>query len=675
MIVQDVHLSSNFQFNEAGEMGKILWEPNSKQITDANITRFREYVNTNYALNLKSYSDLYEWSVSNISEFWESVWDFTGVIGNRGHEHAIDDITRFPGAEWFKDTKLNFARNLLRFADDRQAITFTNESRGKRAISYEALSRAVVGLGSSLKSSIRAGDRACAYMPNLPETIIAMLATTSIGATWAACGTELGSAAVISRLGQIEPKILFAVDGYRYRGNTFDTLSNVEAILEQVPTIEKVIIFPYLESKPDIKRIPSSVSYDDFVDSNPNPRKTDFEEFSFDHPLYVMFSSGTTGQPKCMVQGAGGVLLNHLKELVLHTDLKRDDKITYIASPSWMMWNWLVSSLAVGATLFLYDGDPNYPDWRTLWRSIEKEQITIFGCSASYINHLKTVGARPRDEFNLTSLREISQTGSTLSEEGFAWIYEEIKKDLHFNSISGGTDINGCFAIGNPTIPVHAGELQSPGLGMKIKSYDQQGNPIYDKEGELVCEAPAPSMPLYFWNDRNNEKYQDTYFKFYTFAGKNVWRHGDYIVFHSDTGGISFRGRSDSVLKPSGVRIGTAEIYSIVEEISGIRDSLAVGQEWNGSQRVVLFVQLQSGVTLTDELKARIKNALREKASPRHVPSLIIETPAIPYTFSNKKVEVAVANIMNGRPVTNKDAIMNPDSLEFYKNVTSEVSV
>lgn len=656
-------------------MGKILWEPSSRQITDANITRFREFVDARYSLNLKSYTDLYEWSVSNISEFWESVWDFTDVVGKRGPAHAIDDITRFPGAEWFRNAKLNFARNLLRYADDRQAIIFNNEVQNHKVISYEALNRAVLELGSSLKSILRAGDRACAYMPNIPNTIIAMLATTSLGAIWAACGTELGSAAVISRLGQIEPKILFTVDGYRYRGKNFDTLDNVETILKQIPTIEKIIVFPYLESKPNIKRIPNSVSYGDFVQNNPSQLKVDFEEFSFDHPLYIMFSSGTTGQPKCMVQSAGGVLINHLKELVLHTDLKRDDKITYIASPSWMMWNWLTSSLAVGASLFIYDGDPNYPDWRTLWRSIEKEQISIFGCSASYINHLKTVGAIPREEFDLTSLREISQTGSTLSEEGFAWIYTEIKKDLHFNSISGGTDINGCFAIGNPTIPVHSGELQSAGLGMKIKSYDEHGNPVYDKEGELVCEAPTPSMPLYFWKDSSNDKYLDTYFKFYAFAGKNVWRHGDYVVFHSDTGGISFRGRSDSVLKPSGVRIGTAEIYGVVEEIAGIEDSLAVGQDWNGSQRIILFVKLRSGIILTEELKSRLRNELKEKASPRHVPSLIIETPAIPYTFSNKKVEVAVANIMNGRPVTNRDAIMNPDSLEYYKKVASETRV
>jgi acetoacetyl-CoA synthetase len=382
-----------------------------------------------------------------------------------------------------------------------------------------------------------------------------------------------------------------------------------------------------------------------------------------------MFSSGTTGKPKCMVQAAAGVLINHLKELMLHTDLKREDRITYLTSPSWMMWHWLISALAVGTTIVLYEGNPSYPDWGAMWRIVQDEKITIFGCSASYINYLRGAGARPGKLYDLSSLREISQTGSPLSPEGFEWVYKEIKDDLHLNSISGGTDINGCFAIGSPTLPVYAGELQAPGLGMKVKAYNEDGDPVVDQEGELVCEAPAPSMPLYFWNDPDNEKYKEAYFDFYKFTGRNVWRHGDYIVIHKDTGGITFYGRSDAVLKPSGVRIGTAEIYNVVEKLPEIADSLAVGQNWKGDQRVILFVKLSPGYSLTEDLKNKIRRVLRENASPRHVPALIFEAPDIPYTFNMKKVEVAVTNIIHGRPVTNRDALINPESLEYFEKI------
>jgi acetoacetyl-CoA synthetase len=386
-----------------------------------------------------------------------------------------------------------------------------------------------------------------------------------------------------------------------------------------------------------------------------------------------MFSSGTTGRPKCMVQGTAGVLVNHLKELMLHTDLKREDRIAYITSPSWMMWNWLMSSLAVGSTIVLYDGNPNYPDWRTMWRMIEEEEVTIFGCSASYINYLRSVGAQPGRLHDLSSLREISQTGSPLSADGFRWVYREVKEDLHFNSISGGTDINGCFAAGSPTLPVYAGELQAPALGMKVKAYDDKGNPVLDQVGELVCEAPAPSMPLYFWNDPDGARYREAYFEFYRPAGKNVWRHGDWIIIHSDTGGITFLGRSDAVLKPSGVRIGTAEIYNIVEKLPEVADSLAVGQSWKGDQRIILFVKLNPGYKLTEELKDKIRKALRENASPRHVPAKIIEVPDIPYTFNMKKVEIAVTNIIHGRPVTNRDALVNPESLDYFEKILPEL--
>jgi acetoacetyl-CoA synthetase len=512
---------------------------------------------------------------------------------------------------------------------------------------------------------IEKGDRVCGYMPNLPETAIAMLATTSIGATWASCGADLGPTAVVDRLGQIEPKVLFTVDGYFYKGKVFSTLSNVEKVAKEISSLQKIVVTSYVNEKLNLNSLPRFTAYNEFISSE-KQSKVRFEQLPFDHPVYIMFSSGTTGKPKCIVQGAGAVL-NHLKELILHTDLKRDDKITYITSPSWMMWNWLIGSLAVGATVVLYDGNPNYPDWDAMWKLVHDERITIFGCSATYLNYLRSIGARPGKTSDLSSLREISQTGSPLSAEGFEWVYKEIKQDLHFNSIAGGTDINGCFAIGSPTLPVYAGELQALGLGLKIKAYDQRGNPVMDQEGELVCEAPAPSMPLFFWNDPDNQKYEQAYFSYYKSVKKNVWRHGDYVIMSSRTGGVTFLGRSDSVLKPSGVRIGTAEIYNVVERLTEIADSVAVGHNWKEDQRVILFVQLKPGYKLTEELKEKTRKAIRENASPRHVPKFIIEVPSIPYTYNMKKVESAVTNIINGRPVTNRDALSNPECLQYFE--------
>jgi acetoacetyl-CoA synthetase len=501
-------------------------------------------------------------------------------------------------------------------------------------------------------------------MPNMIETVVCMLAASSLGATWSSCATDIGPAAAIERLGQVEPKVMITADGYFYKGKTFDTLGHAAEVARGIPSLQKVIVVSYTRQRPDISQIPSAVHYEDFLSQERN-LEIQFEQLPFDHPQYIMFSSGTTGKPKCMVQGAGGVLINHLKELILHTDLKRSDRIFYITSCSWMMWNWLISSLAVGATVVLYDGNPNYPDPGAMWKLIQDEKITIFGCSASYIHFLKKEGVSPKKDYDLSSLREISQTGSPLSAEGFEYVYREIKSDLHFNSISGGTDINGCFAAGSPILPVYAGELQSPALGMKIKAYDEKGKPVYDEQGELVCEAPSPSMPLYFWNDPDGSKYHKAYFDVYP----GVWRHGDYVLIHSDTGGVTFYGRSDAVLKPSGVRIGTAEIYAQMEKLPEIADSLAIGQNYQDDQRIILFVKLAPGFSLTDELKDKIRRTLRENASPRHVPALIFETPDIPYTLNMKKVESAVTNILNGRAVTNKDALINPQSLEFYENI------
>jgi acetoacetyl-CoA synthetase len=651
------------------EMRKPLWVPSEERKKQANITRFISFVNEKHGLEINSYDELYKWSIENIQDFWAAMWEFGQIKASRKYDVVVDDLNRFPGAKWFIGTRLNFAENLLRYRDDHTAFIFRGENRKSARMTYAELYNSVASLAKPLREiGVAPGDRVAAYMSNLMETAIAMLAATSVGAIWSSCGIELGPRAVVDRFGQIEPKVLFTVDGHPYKGKIFNDLPHVERIAKGIPSLEKIIVVPYMEEKPDISYIPNSVLYSDFV-SLEGQLEIRFEQLPFDHPVYIMFSSGTTGKPKCMVQGAGGVLINHLKELVLHTDLKREDRIFYITTPSWMMWNWLLSSLAVGATVVLYDGNPNYPDWSTLWRLVQDEKITIFGCSASYINYLKNMGAKPGKTYDLSSLREISQTGSPLSSEGFEYVYREIKEDVHFNSISGGTDINGCFAAGTPIQPVYAGELQGPALGMKVKAYDEKGNPVVDQQAELVCEAPSPSMPLYFWNDPDGKKYRDAYFRVYP----NVWRHGDWIIIHSDTGGITFLGRSDFTLKPSGVRIGPAEIYDVVERFEEIADSMAVGQDWKGDQRIILFVKLAPGFQLTKDLENRIRRALREEASPRHVPALIIEAPDIPYTFNMKKVESAVSNLIHGRPVTNRDALVNPESLDFYEKILSEL--
>jgi len=633
------------------------------------MTRFIGFANKKYGLKMGLYDGLYDWSIANIPDFWAAVWEFAQIRASHQYDQVVDDLSHFPGAKWFAGAKLNFAENLLRYRDSHTAFIFKGETQKSARMTYAELYDSVAQLVAPLRTiGVRPGDRVAAYMPNLIETAVAMLATTSLGAIWSSCATDLGAHAALERLGQIEPKVLFTIDGYFYKGKAYDSLANVSEIARGLPSLERVIVVRYRGGDSDISHIPNSVYYEDFI-AHGHQRDIRFAQLPFDHPALIMFSSGTTGKPKCIVQSGGGVLINHLKELILHTDLKREDIIFYITTCSWMMWNWLLSSLAVGATVLLYDGNPAYPDLGAMWKLVQDEKITIFGTSASYINFIKSQGLTPGKDFDLASLREISQTGSALSPDGFEYVYEAIKKDLHFNSISGGTDINGCFAQGSPTLPVYAGELQRPALGMKVKCYDEKGKSVLNQMGEIVCEAPSPSMPLYFWNDPKNEKYLETYFSVYP----KVWRHGDYITIHRDTGGITFFGRSDAVLKPSGVRIGTAEIYNEVEKLNEIADSLAIGQEWKADQRIILFIKLAEGYHLTKELEDKIKKALRENASPRHVPAKIIEVPDIPYTLNMKKVEMAVTNLLNGRPVLNRDALINPESLDYYEKIRTEL--
>jgi acetoacetyl-CoA synthetase len=648
-------------------MTQPLWTPSRERASHANMTRFIEYVNARHKKSLTGYFDLYDWSVADIPAFWAAAWDFLGIKASKPYKKVVDDLNKFPGAMWFVGAELNFAENLLRYRDEKTAFIFKCETRPSIRITYEELYKAVSRCANALRAQgVKRGDRVVAYMPNMMETAIAMLATTSIGAIWASCGSELGMQAVIDRFSQIAPRVLFTVDGYLYKNKPFSMLKDVKEVVEAVPSIEKVIVVSYASDSPDITNIPRSVLYKDFLREE---SEIAFEQVPFNHPVYMMFSSGTTGKPKCMIQSAGGILINQMKELILHGDLTREDTIIYMTAPSWMMWNWLIASLSVGSTIVLFDGNPGYPDVGTMWKLIDEEKITFFGTSATYINMLKAQGYVPKDHFILSSLKTIGQTGSPLSAEGFAYVYNSIKDDVHFNSLAGGTDINGCFAIGCPLIPVHAGQLSSPALGMKIKAYNDKGEAVYDTQGELVCEAPAPSMPLYFLNDPDFTRYNDAYFGIYP----NVWRHGDYVEFYSDTRGITFFGRSDAILKPSGVRIGTAEIYNIVDGFEEIEDSVAIGQNWENDQRVLLFVKLAPHFTLTDELKERIKRALRDKASPRHVPALILEAPDIPYTFNMKKVESAITNIINGRQVTNRDALVNPRSLDYFEGILGEV--
>ena len=646
-----------------------LWTPSEDRIREANLTKFLAFVNQRYRLKITSYPELHRWSVDRVADFWSAVWDHTGVVSSSRFEKVVDDIGKFPGAKWFLGARLNFAENLLRRRDDSVALVSRSEEGRLSETTYSDLYKKVGRVGSALKKiGVVPGDRVAGYMPNNPETAIAMLAATSIGAVWACCGAELGSGAVLDRLGQIEPKVLFAADGYVYKGKRFNILLNVAKVADGVPSLKKIVLTSHAGSELKTDGLSGSVDFDD-LSKTAAPDETRFEQLPPDHPVYIMFTSGTTGKPKCMVQGAAGVLLNQLKETMLHADVKRTDCITYIASPSWMMWNWLMSCLASGARIVLHDGNPLYPDWTAMWKMVQEEKMSIFGCSASYINYLRSIGAEPGSTYDLSSLREISQTGSPLSADGFDWVYKEVKGNLHLNSISGGTDINGCFAGGVPTIPVYAGELQGPGLGMKINVYGEDAKPVVDRMGELVCEAPTPSMPLYFWNDPGDQRYREAYFEYYKSKGKNVWRQGDYVIFHSKTGGLTFYGRSDAVIKVSGVRVGTSEIYNVVEKVPEVADSLAVGQNLGEDQRIILFVKMAPGQRLSDDLKEKIRRALRTDASPKHVPALILEVPDIPYTLNMKKVETAVANIVNNRPVTNRDALANPESLHFYSEL------
>ena len=639
-----------------------MWQPTEEQINNSQMMDYMQLVNQKFGLSLKKYSQLYDWSIEKAEDFWGSFWEYSQIIHHSPYSQVVDDLGKMPGAKWFDGATLNFAENLLRYRDDKIAILFQGEDGTQSSLTYKELHDQVSRLARSMREmGIVKNDRVAGFMPNIPETIITMLATASIGAIWSSCSPDFGIKGVLDRFQQIEPKLIFAADGYLYNGKTIDCLSKLKKILMDLPSIKKTIIVPFAgDSNTNV--IKNSMLWNDFLHKDSGD--IIFEQLPFDHPLYIMYSSGTTGLPKSIVHSAGGTLIQHLKELKLHTDLTQNDKIFYFTTCGWMMWNWLISSLAVGATIVLYDGSPFYPDGTALLKMADEVGITVFGTSAKYISSLESAGIKPKQISSFPKLRTILSTGSPLVEENFDFVYGEWKEDVQLASISGGTDIISCFALGNPILPVRRGELQCRGLGMKVESYNEKGMSVRNEKGELVCTQAFPSMPIYFWNDSNGEKYHSAYFD--TYPG--IWHHGDYLKIN-DFGGVNIYGRSDTTLNPGGVRIGTAEIYQTVERFGEVEDSLVIGQPWQNDERIILFLKMKDQITLTNSLKTRVKKSIRESCTHRYVPAIIIAVEDIPYTINGKKVELAVKQVIQNIEVKNIDSLVNPSILDFYKDI------
>ena len=643
-----------------------LWRPSRERIANANLTRFMRCVAARTGTPLDDYDSTYAWSLAQPARFWTELARFAGVRADWGEGPVIEHATQMPGARFFPAARLNFAENLLKFADEHPALIFRNERGTRRALSGRELRAEVARIAAGLSASgVAAGDRVAGYLPNLPEAAIAMLATASIGAVWSSCSPDFGVHGVLDRFGQIQPKVLFTADGYFYAGKTLDSLAPVAEVLGKLSHIERVVVIPYVAAKPELARLGSAAARAvHWAEFGARGAPLRFAPQPFNHPLYILYSSGTTGVPKCIVHGAGGTLLQHQKEHLLHTDLGRADCLFYFTTCGWMMWNWLMSALATGARLVLYDGNPFHPDPGVLWRMAAEERVTVFGTSARYLTSLEKSELTPARAVDLTALRALLSTGSPLLPEGFDFVYRSVKADLQLASISGGTDIVSCFALGCPTRPVHRGEIQCRGLAMAVDIFDDDGRPVRSERGELVCTAPFPSMPIHFWNDPDGSRYRAAYFE--RFPG--VWHHGDFAAITAHDGLVIY-GRSDAVLNPGGVRIGTAEIYGAIEGLPEIVESLAVGQDWEGDVRVVLFVRLKPGLALTEELRRQIRATIRKETTARHVPARIVAVPDIPRTLSGKLTELAVRNVIHGLPVKNVDALANPQALEHFRNL------
>jgi len=643
-----------------------LWRPSPDRIAAANMTVFADAVARRHGEHLRDYGKLRVWSVQHPALFWGELWDFAGVRASKEAQRVLEGPDLMPGARWFRGAELNFAENLLRYRDERPAIVAWSEDGQRRSMSYADLCRHVARLAAALRADgVGPGDRVAAVMPHIPETIIAMLATTSLGAIWSSCSPDFGVAGVLDRFGQIAPKVLFTVDGYRYGGKAIDVRLKLADIAGQLPSLVRVVMVPFLDRAAGPGPLSGAVLLHDYgSNGRTHPEVPEFVQLPFDHPIYILYSSGTTGAPKAIVHGAGGTLLQHLKELILHTDLKREDRIFYFTTCGWMMWNWQVSALAVGATLVLFDGAPFHPDASRLFALAAEERISVFGTSAKYIDAVKKSGLEPGRQHDLSALRTMLSTGSPLVPESFDFVYRSIKADLHLASISGGTDIVSCFVLGNPIAPVWRGEIQTRGLGLAVEVWDDDGRPVVGEAGELVCGKPFPAMPVGFWNDADGSRYRAAYFE--RFPG--VWAHGDRIEL-TEHDGLIIYGRSDAVLNPGGVRIGTAEIYRQVEQFDEVIEALAVAQEWQGDVRIILFVRMREGTQLDSALIDRIKQRIRQNCTPRHVPAKIVAVADIPRTMSGKIVELAVREQIHGRPVKNVDALANPGALRHYRDL------